>query len=78
LFGLVCDGKSCTELIFELVSDFKVEAVTVCAYVGNLVGSGGKFAKLENLFEIGRFVEEVWEVCGFGLGDLGGVVVCIF
>ena len=42
------------------------------------MGSGGKFAKLENLFEIGRFVEEVWEVCDFGLGDLGGVVVCDF
>jgi hypothetical protein len=42
------------------------------------VGSGGNFAKLVNLFEIGRFVEEVWEVCGFGLGDLGGVVVCDF
>ena len=39
------------------------------------MGSGGKFAKLVNLFESGRFVEEVWEVCGFGLGDLGGVVV---
>jgi hypothetical protein len=42
------------------------------------VGSGGKFAKLVNLFEIERFVEEVWEACGFGLGDLGGVVVCDF
>jgi hypothetical protein len=67
LFGLVCDGESFTELVF--VVDFKVDAVTVCAQVGSLVGSGGKFAKLENLFEIGRFVEEVWEVCGFGLGD---------
>ena len=42
------------------------------------MGSGGKFSKLVNLFEIGRFVEEVWEVCGFRLGDLGGVVVCDF
>ena len=39
------------------------------------MGSGGKFAKLVNLFESGRFVEEVWEVCGFGLRDFGGVVV---
>ena len=42
------------------------------------MGSGGKFAKLENLFEIGRFVEKVWKVCGFGLGGLAGVVVCDF
>jgi hypothetical protein len=33
---------------------------------------------LVNLFESGRFVEEVWEVCGFGLGDLGVVVVLDF
>ena len=31
LFGLVCDGESFTELVFELVGDFKVDAVTVCA-----------------------------------------------
>jgi hypothetical protein len=33
---------------------------------------------LGNLFESGRFVEENWEVCVFGLGDLGGVVVFDF
>jgi hypothetical protein len=33
---------------------------------------------LVNLFESRRFVEEVWEVCGFGLGDLEGVVVLDF
>ena len=42
------------------------------------MGSGGKFAKLVNLFKSGRFVEKVWEVCGFGLGDPGGVTVCDF
>jgi hypothetical protein len=29
------------------------------------VGSGGKFAKLVNLFESGRFVEEDWEVFNY-------------
>ena len=42
------------------------------------MGSGGKFAKLVNLFKSGRFVKEFWEVCGFGLGDLGAVVVLDF
>ena len=42
------------------------------------MGSEGKFAKLVNLFKSGRFVEKVWEVCGFGLGDPGGVTVCDF
>ena len=42
------------------------------------MGSGGKFAKLVNLFESGRFVEEDWEVFGFELGDLGSVVVLDF
>ena len=50
--------------------------------MGNLEGSGGNSAKfvnlLGNLFERGRFVEENWEVCTFGLGDLGGVLVFVF
>ncbi len=43
--------------------------------MGNLEGSGRNSAKfvnlLGNLFEIGIFAE----VCVFGLGDLGGVLV---
>ena len=50
--------------------------------MGNLEGSGGnstKFVNLwRNLFESGRFVEENWEVCVLGPGDLGGVLVFVF
>ncbi len=43
---------------FEDVGDLEIEAVTVWTKVGNLSGKGGKFAKLMNRFEIGRFKEE--------------------
>jgi hypothetical protein len=52
----------------EYVSNLEIEVVTVWAKVGNLSGRGGKFAKLVNRFEIGRFEEE--GDCILGVGSL--------
>ena len=54
--------------ILNMLCNLEIEVVTVWAKVGNLSGRGGKFAKLVNRFEIGRFEEE--GDCILGVGSL--------